>query len=117
MKANSTPFGDSPLRLERLKRGLTIGAVAQRTGLSKTLVCLAEQGTRRAPTSLLLFIMASGAEDLGAQQEAWRQAHGLGRTSGPTFTFRCSLPAGITVEEARQRCAEALAEFVAEGAR
>jgi len=101
--------------MERVKRNLTIGQVAQRTGLSKATICLAEHGKRAAPARLILFLAQAGADELEQEQAAWREVHGLGRKSGPIFTFRAQLPQGLSVEEARQRCAAALAEFVTEG--
>ena len=100
----------SPLRAERLRRGLTIGQVAHRTALSKDAISLAERGLRSAPGALLVFL---GIGDLKDRQHHWRQQQ---RRASATLTITTELPEGLTRDEARQICLRAIRDL-AESAR
>jgi len=107
----------SPLRRFRESLGLSQGQVLGHIHVSPALLSLAESGKRTAPAAVLGFYCLRGApKTLGEEQERWRRDRGLSSRSRPTFVFTCRLPAGLSVEQARQKCAEALAEFMAEGA-
>ena len=53
------------------------------------------------------------AEAAGRKRQTKQRPKG----AGPTFTCVRRLPDGMTVEQARQRCAEAIAEWLSEAAR
>jgi transcriptional regulator with XRE-family HTH domain len=68
------------LQKERLKRDLSMNAVAERAGLSQQMVSYVERGLRR-PTLDTLFRIAYALEvDLGSiMQQATAKAHGKRR--------------------------------------
>jgi transcriptional regulator with XRE-family HTH domain len=105
----------SPLEEARARLGLTLTDIGKRLGCSEAAVSRYLSGERTPPPALY-FVLASPA--LQAQHEAWLEATGKRRGRGAVdITVTCKLPRGLTIEEAKQRCAQALAEFVAGAAR
>jgi hypothetical protein len=68
------------------------------------------RGGRREPTKRLANLLAQPANQTGAPKKPRHP-------KGPSFHVTRTIPRGLTVEEAKQRSAEALAEWLAEGAR
>lgn len=107
-------MSDSPLRRARLKLRLSLTQLAAATSFSKGLLSQVETGQRTAPPALLTFLGTRlGLEhvaELGAAQAKWR-ATTHPRKSKPTLVLEVALPEGISEEQAREACVEALAEI------
>jgi len=99
----------SPLELARRASGLTLKEVAARLGSTQAAASRWIAGKREAPLGLYLLLSIPHEQE---RMEEWRRAHGLLKRRGETrFEITTRLPAGMSIEEARQACLQAIASL------
>jgi len=105
----------SPLERARGRLGLTLSDIAAALGCSEAAVSRYLSGSRTPPAALYPIL---GGQTLALEHDGWLRATGRRRVRGTgTLELTVQLPAGITMEEARTRFAEVIAEMAAEAVR
>jgi len=108
----------SPLERARRLAGLTLDEIAHAFGVSRGMTCHWTSGRKPPPARLYVFLAgASSAAALEAQHLAWFRTKRARTRTAATVRYVTGLPADVTPDEARERCAQALAAFATGGAR
>ena len=121
--AASSHFGPdegSPLKKARESAGLTLAALGARLDVSGACIHRWENGQREPSEDVFVALRGSvfGAAELQGAHGEWLRGHKPARLPRRgTLTIRTAIPKGISDEQARDACVEALSLLAAGGAR
>ena len=100
----------SPSERARALLGLTLDEIAAKLGCSEAAVSRYLSGSRTPPDALYRIL---GGQALAREHEEWLRATGRKRPRGAvTIEVVAKLPAGISIEQAKDTAARAIAELV-----
>jgi len=104
LAAKTTEASDiSPLEKAARRLGLSQADISRRLQVSESAVSRWLKGLREPSPALLLLL---GVDGLGQEMSEWRRGRGL--LAADQFRFETKLPAGLTKEQARTACLEAI---------